>query len=168
LIAGKPDGAGTPWGIALSLASLFVFLGWLIALKRTPKGPETVLMPAVIIVIAALTILPVALLLHGAPKLALSPVAWAGIVGQGLISTLLTTVAWQYGSSRVGSATAGVFINIEPMLGSVLGVLLFGDHLHLGLLIGGAMILIGSFVVVLGESATPPGTLAHDAPATPG
>lgn len=168
LIAGKPEGAGTPIGIALSLASLFVFLGWLIALKRTPQGPGTALMPAVIIVVAALTIAPIAFLLHGPPKLDLSPAAWAGIVGQGLFSTVVATAAWQYGSSRVGSATAGVFINIEPMLGSVLGVLLFGDRLHLGLAIGGAMILIGSFVVVLGESATPPGTLAHDAPATPG
>jgi hypothetical protein len=45
--------------------------------------------------------------------------------------------------------------------------MLFGDRLHLGLVIGGAMILVGSFVVVLGERGTPPGDLAHDAPATP-
>lgn len=168
LIAGKPDGAGTPFGIFLSLASLFVFLGWLVALKRTPKGASVTALPAVIIVVAALTILPIALLLHGVPNLALSPPAWAGIVGQGLFSTLLATAAWQYGSSRVGSATAGVFINIEPLLGATLGVLAFGDQLHLGLAVGGVLILIGSLAVVLGESALPPGTLAHDPPATPG
>jgi drug/metabolite transporter (DMT)-like permease len=168
LIAGRPEGAGSAWGIALSLASLLVFMGWLIALKRTPKGPTAMSIPAVVIVVAALTILPVSLLLHGPPKLSLSPAAWAGIVGQGLFSTLVATAAWQYGSSRVGSATAGVFINIEPLLGATLGVLLFGDRLHLGLAIGGALILIGSFVVVLGESATPAGSLAHDPPATPG
>jgi drug/metabolite transporter (DMT)-like permease len=168
LIAGKPQGAGSPFGIFLSLAALFVFLGWLIALKRAPKGPTMMAIPAVIIMVAAATIMPVALLLHGVPQLTLSPAAWAGIVGQGLFSTLLATAAWQYGSSRVGSATAGVFINIEPLLGATLGVMVFGDHLHLGLAVGGALILIGSFVVVLGESATPPGTLAHDPPATPG
>jgi len=168
LIAGKPDGAGTPFGIALSLASLLLFLGWLVLMKHTPKAPSALSIPAVTIVIAALTILPVALLLHGAPRLSLSPTAWGGVIGQGLFSTLLATAAWQYGSSRVGSATAGVFINIEPLLGATLGVLLFGDRLHLGLVGGGAMILVGSFVVVLGESANPPGALAHDPPATPG
>lgn len=167
LIAGRPEGAGTPLGIALSLVSLLVFLGWLVALKRTPVLPSPLGVPAVSIVIAALAILPVSLALHGLPTLALSPPAWAGIVGQGLFSTLLATAAWQYGATRVGSATAGVFINIEPLLGAALGVMLFGDNLTLGLAAGGAMILAGSFVVVLGERATPPQTLAHDCPATP-
>ena len=167
LIAGRPEGAGSPLGIALSVGSLFVFLGWLIALKRAPAGPTPLAVPAVTIVVAALTILPVALVLHGAPKLEVSPLAWAGVAGQGLFSTLLATAAWQYGATRVGSATAGVFINIEPLLGATLGVLLFGDRLTLGLAAGGAMILIGSLVVVLGERAAGAAGLAHDAPATP-
>lgn len=167
LIAGRPDGAGSPFGIALSLLSLLVFLAWLVALKRTPEAPTPMAVPAVTIVIAALTILPLALLLHGAPKLAVSPQAWAGVVGQGLLSTLLATAAWQFGASRVGSATAGVFINIEPLLGATLGVALFGDRLTWGLAVGGAMILIGSLVVVLGERAAGAEGLAHDTPATP-
>ena len=167
LIAGKPGGAGSAAGVTLSVLSLFVFMGWLIALKRAPKAAAPMAVPAVTIVVAALTILPAALLMHGAPKLALSPVAWAGIAGQGLFSTLLATAAWQFGASRVSSATAGVFINIEPLLGAALGVLLFGDHLSLGLAVGGAMILVGSFVVVLGERDSAPDALVHDAAATP-
>lgn len=167
LIAGKPEGAGTPLGIGLSLASLFVFLGWLVALRRAPADPTPLAVPAVTIVVAALAILPISLVLHGPPTLALSPPAWAGVIGQGLFSTLLATAAWQYGATRVGSATSGVFINIEPLLGAALGVALFGDKLTLGLAAGGAMILIGSFVVVLGERSAPAGTLEHDAPPTP-
>lgn len=137
------------------------------ALKRVPADPTPLAVPAVTIVIAALAILPVSLALHGLPTLTLSPQAWAGIVGQGIFSTLVATAAWQYGATRVGSATAGVFINIEPLLGAALGVMMFGDNLTVGLAAGGAMILAGSFVVVLGERATPPHTLAHDCPATP-
>jgi drug/metabolite transporter (DMT)-like permease len=122
--------------------------------------------PAVTVIVAALAILPVALALHGPPRLTISPLAWAGVAGQGLLSTLLATAAWQYGSSRVGSATAGVFINLEPLLGATLGVLLFGDRLTLGLTLGGAMILTGSLAVVLGERSAKL-DLAHDAPATP-
>lgn len=151
LIAGKPDGSGTPLGIALSLIALLIFLGWLLALRRAPKTASAMAVPAVTVVIAAITVLPVALLMHGAPPLHMSSVAWAGIVGQGLLSTFLATVAWNVGATRVGSAAAGVFINIEPLVGSVLGIGFFGDPAGATILIGGAMIIAGSVVTVLGE-----------------
>ncbi len=159
LIAGKPGGAGTPLGVALSLAALVIFLAWLFVLRKAPATAAPMAIPAVTVVVAAATILPIALVMHGAPKLDLSLGAWAGIVGQGLFSTLLATAAWQFGSARVGSASAGVFINIEPLMGAAIGVWLFGDHLTLALGVGGLLILVGSFVVVLGEKQTPPSEL---------
>ena len=159
LIAGKPGGAGTPLGVALSLAALVIFLAWLFVLRKAPATAAPMAIPAVTVVVAAATILPIALVMHGAPKLDLSVGAWAGIVGQGVFSTLLATAAWQFGSARVGSASAGVFINIEPLMGAAIGVLLFGDHLTLALGVGGLLILVGSFVVVLGEKQTPPSEL---------
>lgn len=166
LIAGKPTGAGTPLGVALSLASLVIFLGWLLALRRTPKTAAPMAVPAVTVVVATLVILPSALVLHGEPRLDISPFAWAALAGQGLLSTLLATAAWQFGAAKVGSATAGVFINIEPLLGAAMGVALFGDELTTGLAVGGALILAGSFAVVMGERAQPATDLAHT-PVTP-
>jgi len=103
------------------------------------------------VVLAALTVLPIAWILHGPPKLDLSPVAWAGVIAQGVLCTFLATAAWQFGVARVGSAAAGVFINIEPLIGSLIGVGLFGDPITASLCLGGALIIVGSFVVVLGE-----------------
>jgi drug/metabolite transporter (DMT)-like permease len=159
LIAGKPDGAGSPLGVALSLGSLLIFLAWIVVTRRAPKVADDMGMPAVTVIVAAATVLPIVLLMHGPPKLDLSPVTWTAIVAQGALSTLFATAAWQYGLARVGSASAGVFINIEPMMGAVLGVMLFGDNLTVALVIGGLMILAGSFAVVLGEKSQ-----AHSAP----
>lgn len=156
LIAGKPDGAGTPYGIALSLFSLLVFLGWLLVLKRAPETKDPMAIPSVTVLVAVATILPIALLLHGAPPLSLTPVAWAGIVGQGVLATFVATAAWAYGAARVGSAAAGVFINIEPLIGAVIGITLFGDPAGIGLIGGGVLIIVGSLIVVLGERSTPP------------
>lgn len=167
LIAGKPEGAGSPLGVALSIAALFVFLAWLLVLRRAPPSPTPLGVTAVSIVVAAVTILPIAFFMHGAPKLDLSPAAWTGIVGQGVLSTLLATAAWQFGSARVGAASAGVFINIEPLMGAGLGVLFFGDHLTFALGVGGLLILAGSFVVVLGEKNATPGDLDAAPPPTP-
>lgn len=167
LIAGKPEGAGSPLGVALSLGALLVFLAWLLVLRRAPPSPTPLGVTAVSIVVAAITILPLAFVMHGAPRLDLSPAAWAGIVGQGVLSTLLATAAWQFGSSRVGAASAGVFINIEPLMGAALGVLFFGDHLTLALGMGGLLIVLGSFAVVLGEKNAAPGDLDAAPPPTP-
>lgn len=160
LIAGDPGDAGSLAGVLLSLASLLLFLGWFYALKAAPAAPQAFAMPAVTVVVAAVVVAPLALLLHGAPPVALSGAAWAGIAGQGLLATALATAAWQYGASRVGSASAGVFINIEPLMGAILGVAFFGDRVTPLLAGGGMLILIGSLMVVMGEA---PG---HEVPPT--
>jgi drug/metabolite transporter (DMT)-like permease len=167
VMAGAPSGEGSPLGIALSLGSLVVFLGWVVALRRAPETESPMALPSAVIVVSTIAIVPVALILHGVPALHAPPAAWAAIAGQGLVSTLISTAAWQYGSVRVGSATAGVFINVEPLVGSALGVLVFHDRLTLALAAGGALILAGSLAVVLGERGRPKDDLAH-APATPG
>jgi drug/metabolite transporter (DMT)-like permease len=151
LIAGRPDGGGSPAGVALSLLGLLLFLTWLQVLRRAPKPAAPMALPAVTVIVAAATLLPVSFVMHGAPRLDLSAGAWAAIVAQGVFCTFLATAAWQFGARQVGSATAGVFVNIEPLMGSVIGVTLFGDHLTWGLALGGAAIIAGSVIVVLGE-----------------
>jgi drug/metabolite transporter (DMT)-like permease len=153
VIAGKPGPGSTAWGVALSVVSLPIFLAWLMLARRAPKASSAMAVPAVSIIIATATILPISWLMHGPPKLDISLAAWISIAFQGVLSTLAATAAWQFGAARVGSANAGVFINIEPLVGSIIGVALFGDHPTLALVLGGALIIVGSFVVVRSERA---------------
>jgi len=155
LIAARPGAAGTPLGVALSVVAILIFLAWLFLVRRAPRAPEAMALPAVTVLMAAITVLPIALILHGPPRLDLSPQGWAGVIGQGVFCTFLATAAWQFGLARVGAASAGVFINIEPLMGTILGVSLFGDKLTLPLAAGGLMIVAGSFVTVLGERQAP-------------
>ncbi|WP_091743051.1 DMT family transporter [Phenylobacterium immobile] len=155
IIAGKPDGAGSVLGVVLALSALLVFLAWLHLVRRAPPSPAPLAVTAATIMVALATVAPIAFVMHGPPNLALSPMAWAGVIGQGVLATLLATAAWQYGAARLGSATAGVFINMEPLIGAAIGVALFGDHLTPALGIGGALIITGSLAVVLGEPRPP-------------
>jgi drug/metabolite transporter (DMT)-like permease len=156
LIAGRPGPNGSSLGVILSLLALLIFLAWLMLLRRAPKPSDPLALPAVTMVVAAATLLPVALALHGAPNLLLSPAAWGAVSGQGLFCSFLATAAWQYGAARVSHATSGVFINLEPLMGSVIGVALFGDALTASLVAGGTLIVAGSLVVVLGEPRAGP------------
>lgn len=167
VIAGKPDGASSPWGVALSIGALFLFLAWLLTLRKAPTAPNAMAIPAVSIIVAAFTVLPIAFVMHGAPKLDLSAPVWLAVVAQGVLATLLATAAWQYGASKVGAASAGVFINIEPLIGAACGVLLFGDHLTAALFAGGLLIIGGSFAVVLGERKAAAGKIQATVAPTP-
>ena len=58
-----------------------------------------------------------------------SATAWTALAISGLACTATTTLLWNWGIHHVPASRAGVFLNIEPALGSWLGVKLLGEHL---------------------------------------
>jgi drug/metabolite transporter (DMT)-like permease len=67
--------------------------------------------------------------------------AWFALAFSGLLCTATTTLLWNWGIHQVPASRAGVFLNIEPALGSVLGVELLGEKLGPFAWLGGALIL---------------------------
>jgi drug/metabolite transporter (DMT)-like permease len=67
--------------------------------------------------------------------------AWIALAIGGLLCTATTTLLWNWGIHHVPASRAGVFLNIEPVLGSVLGVELLGDRLGPYAWLGGALII---------------------------
>lgn len=164
LIAAKPGAAGTPVGIAMLAGSMVAYLGWLVVLRRVKPTADPFAGPCAMIVVSTLFLALVVVPVHGLPSLALSAKAWAGVLGTGLLCTALATVAWQLGAARVPSTAAGVFVNIEPVVGSGLGVGMFHDPLTPALVVGGVLIVLGSLVTVLGERRSDPGDRSPAAP----
>jgi drug/metabolite transporter (DMT)-like permease len=70
-----------------------------------------------------------------------SVTAWVALAISGLACTATTTLLWNWGIHHVPASRAGVFLNIEPALGSWLGVQLLGEHLGPYAWAGGALIL---------------------------
>ena len=76
------------------------------------------------------------------PPLAhVSSTAWIALAISGLFCTAVTTLLWNWGIHHVPASRAGVFLNIEPALGSWLGVKLLGEHLGPHAWVGGGLIL---------------------------
>ncbi|HTB95826.1 MAG TPA: EamA family transporter [Terracidiphilus sp.] len=85
-----------------------------------------------------------------------SPTAWTALVIGGLACTATTTLLWNWGIHHVPASRAGVFLNIEPALGSALGVKLLGEHLGPYAWIGGALILGAAIVLTTrGQESQP-------------
>ncbi len=70
-----------------------------------------------------------------------SVTAWVALAISGLLCTAITTLLWNWGIHQVPASRAGVFLNIEPALGSLLGVELLGERLGPYAWLGGALIL---------------------------
>jgi multidrug transporter EmrE-like cation transporter len=99
----------------------------------------------------------------GAPGAVL---ATAGLVAAG---TLLPFTLFAYAQSRVPAEVAGAFLNLEPLVGAVAGVVVFGDPAGPGQLAGGAAILAGIALsglplLATGRRAATEGAAAGGAP----
>ncbi len=86
---------------------------------------------------------------HSAPPpfVHISATAWIALAISGLACTATTTLLWNWGIHHVPASRAGVFLNIEPALGSFLGVKLLGEHLGPYAWFGGALILAAAITL---------------------
>ena len=71
----------------------------------------------------------------------ISPRVWLAVVAQGLLCTTAAFLLWNWGLARVPAARAGVFLNLEPLVGTLLGVFVLGESLGILGILGGGLIL---------------------------
>ena len=75
--------------------------------------------------------------------------AWMALAVSGLACTATTTLLWNWGIHHVPASRAGVFLNLEPALGSFLGVELLGEHLGPYAWFGGGLILAAAVTLTM-------------------
>jgi drug/metabolite transporter (DMT)-like permease len=153
-------GSGQPslTGDLLVVASLVIALAWILLSKKLMQTHSPLVVTSYTILSGTAMLAVVVLgpwllnpLTHGhaqAPPFAhLSGMAWIALSLSGLFCTALTTLLWNWGIHHVPASRAGVFLNIEPALGSWLGVRLLGEHLGPWAWAGGALILAAAITL---------------------
>ena len=146
------QGEPTLIGDLLVVFSLCTALTWILLSKKLMKthSPVVVTVYSILtgtVMLAAWILGPLILNPWRADKIAPPPVAhisliaWIALAISGLACTATTTFLWNWGIHHVPASRAGVFLNIEPALGSYLGVRLLGEHLGPYAWLGGALIL---------------------------
>jgi drug/metabolite transporter (DMT)-like permease len=140
--AGVAGVAPSLGGDLLVVLSLVIALGWILMNKSLMQthGPLSVTAYGILTGTAMLVIWVVAA--DGPPPVAkVSLTAWLALAASGVLCTATTTLLWNWGIHHVPASRAGVFLNIEPALGSLLGVELLGDKLGPFAWVGGGLIL---------------------------
>ena len=86
--------------------------------------------------------------------------AWLALAASGILCTATTTLLWNWGMTQVPASQAGVLLNMEPLIGSLLGVLVLGERLGPLALVGGGMIVLAAFTLTRSAPAPAPLPLA--------
>jgi len=138
------SGGAATLGDGLVLASVLLSAMLMVAQPRLLRDRDPVAVTAAQFLGAAAGVLPLAISSGGVavpsggevvPVVATLALAVAG--------TLAPFTLFAYGQKRVPAEVAGAFVNIEPVVGAVAGIVVFGDPAGAGQLAGGLAILVG-------------------------
>jgi len=147
--ASSGEGQASLSGDLLVVLSLFTAIAWILISQRLMKSGRYSPVAASAYVITAGTLMLIVWVLatEGLPPTHLSARTWACVLASGILATTVTTYLWNWGLSRVPASQAGVFLNLEPVVGALLGVLVLHDVLGSYSILGG-LLVIGAAIYV--------------------
>jgi drug/metabolite transporter (DMT)-like permease len=146
LITGSPSSGGSFQGDFLVFLSTLASVVWVLLNKRLSEKYSALIATAYILLIGTISLAPVAIIQDGLPQLSLSLATWSSVIILGVFCTALAFVLWNWGLEQVSASKAGIYINLEPLVGALLGVTFWHDILSARLILGG-IIVIGAAIV---------------------
>jgi drug/metabolite transporter (DMT)-like permease len=150
----QAKGGATLAGDLLVVVSLLIALFWILINKKLVESHSPVVVTTYGLGIGTLMLLVWVPLRHGMPPMVgVSLKAWLALAGSGVLCTAATTLLWNWGMTQVPASQAGVLLNMEPLIGSLLGVFVLGESLGPSAWVGGGLIL-ASAVTLTTRSTT--------------
>jgi drug/metabolite transporter (DMT)-like permease len=129
--------------LALILESFYTVRGKALLVKHSP-----LLITAVAIVGSTIFWVPLAggeILYNGWHPLSLG--AWLGVGWLAIMSTVIAYLAWFKGLARVDGSAAASTLFVQPLLGTLLAIVLLHDQLLPTTIIGGVMIIASVYLI---------------------
>ena len=131
-------------GDLLVVLSMFAAIAWILISKRLMGRHSPLTVTAFVFWIGTILLAVVVVTTSGVPSLHYSTRVWIAVAEQGFFATAGATVLWNWGLKRVPTSQAGIFVNLEPLVGAILGVSLLHEVLGITALAGGALIIGGA------------------------
>jgi drug/metabolite transporter (DMT)-like permease len=142
------DGGSSVAGDLLVVLSLLIALFWILGNKQLMERHSAITVTAYGILLGTVMLLVWVPIQYGMPPVAhISWKAWAALAASGILCTATTTLLWNWGMTQVPASQAGVLLNMEPLMGSLLGVLVLGERLGPSAWAGGGLILVSAITL---------------------
>jgi drug/metabolite transporter (DMT)-like permease len=155
LVAGT-GGDDSLGGDGLMLASALASGAYVAAQPRLLAGRSPVAVTAVQMAAGAAVTLPLAAIVEGVPAAPQPGPALWGFVGLALAGSLLPFALYAYGQARVVPEVAGAFVNLEPLVGVMLGAFMFDDPFGSVQVAGALALLVGLSLSVVASRGPAP------------
>jgi O-acetylserine/cysteine efflux transporter len=143
MVAGGGGSGATAAGDLLVLASVALSATFILAQPKLLAGRDPAAVTAVQFAAAALVALPHALAFESLPAVPADAAPALAVVALAFAGTLLPFWLFAYGQAHVQPGLAGAFLNLEPLVGVVVGWVGFGEAVAANQLLGGLAILAG-------------------------
>jgi drug/metabolite transporter (DMT)-like permease len=142
-IASGQGSGSTLGGDGLVMAAQLISACFTVSQARLLRGRDPIAVTGLQLMAAAVMVLPIAIATE--PRMAgpVSVSALLATIGLVVAGTVGPTALFAFGQSRVAADVAGAFLNIEPLVGALLGMALFADPLGPIQVAGGAAIVTG-------------------------
>lgn len=161
-LVGTPGPGRSMVGDLLVLASTLAAVSWVIFTRRLLQRYSSTAVTALAILFGTLAMLPITLVRDGLPPLHLHLATWGAVLALGIGCSALTYVLWNWGLQRVSASRAGVFVNLEPFVGAVLGVTVLREPLGPGTLAGGLLIIAAALLTTTTPDPAPIGEAVRE------
>jgi drug/metabolite transporter (DMT)-like permease len=135
-------------GDLLVVLSLVIALGWVLLNQRLVQHHSPIIVSAYGVAAGTVMLALCVPFRYGMPPIHhISLKVWLALAASGLLCTAATTLLWNWGMTQVPASQAGVLLNMEPLIGSILGVFLLHESLGPSARLGGAMILAAAILI---------------------
>lgn len=143
LVARGGGGGASSSGDLLVFASVVMSAGLISVQPWLLKDQDAAAVTAVQFGAASLAALPVALLSGGLPHAPATPGPVIAFVALALVGTVLPFWLFAHGQKGTSAAFAGAMVNIEPLVGAVIGWVAFGDPVGIWQIGGAVAVVVG-------------------------
>jgi drug/metabolite transporter (DMT)-like permease len=143
-------------GDLLVVLSMLASIAWILISKRLMRRHSPLMVTAFVFWVGTVMLAVVVITTSGVPSLQYSTRAWIAVAEQGSLATASTTLLWNWGLKRVPASQAGIFVNLEPLVGAILGVSLLHENLETMAVAGGALIVGGAVYSSYGPESSSP------------
>lgn len=147
VMMGLPGEGRTLLGDGLVLLSLVIAVAMVLVTQRLLRRYHPLSVTVWSLGFGTAILFVYSLAMNGWPTIPQEAVTWGALLGLGVGCTTITFSLWNWGLQFIPASEAGIYINLEPLIGAILGVVLLHDQMTGGLVIGGALILVAALLI---------------------
>jgi drug/metabolite transporter (DMT)-like permease len=78
----------------------------------------------------------------------------AAVLYLGIVITGLGYLVWNWALERVSTARAAIYLNVQPLVGALLGVAWLGEPMSVFTVAGGVLVVLGLWLAVTDRPAS--------------